>query len=100
MFSFLKSWKKEETPLPVQTEASKYAKVLREVDPEVYNHFTLNHLGHCLKLLPGTVDYDIELYFPDGSMLTLGRFLNDECVPGVPEYEVYADTDDLNRETV
>lgn len=95
MFSFLKRWNKEEETLPVQTEASKYADLLREIDPEIYNHYTLNHLSHCLKLLPGTVSYDLEVYFPDGSMLNLSRILHDECVAGVPEYDVYCDTDEV-----
>lgn len=89
-----KNWRNKEPELPKASEASKFVETLEKLNPSDYNHFTLNHLIACLKFLPGTVTYDLEVYFPDGSMLNLSRLKDDMCLDEVPEYEVWCPTDE------
>jgi hypothetical protein len=84
-----KNWRKKEPETPQVSEASQYVETLEMLNPADYNHFTLNHLIACLKILPGTVTYDLEVYFPDGSMLNLSRLKDEMCLDGVPEYVVF-----------
>ncbi len=89
-----KNWRKQEPETPQVSEASQYVETLEMLNPADYNHFTLNHLTACLKLLPGTINYDLEVYFPDGSMLNLSRLKDELCQCDEPEYEIWCPTDE------